>query len=60
MATAGRALHPLAQDPTGEPTGPLRVSGWAGDAATAAFARLEFLDDELEAAASRARLAASD
>lgn len=48
----------LAQDTTGTLTGPLRASKWGGDAATAAFARLDVLDDEFEVAASRARIAA--
>jgi hypothetical protein len=39
-------------------TGPLRASGWTGPAATAAFGRLDLLDDEFEVAALRARTAA--
>ncbi|SDT70391.1 alpha/beta hydrolase [Actinoplanes derwentensis] len=37
---------------------PLRTSGWAGEAATAAFARVEALDDEFEVAGLRSRTAA--
>lgn len=48
----------LEQDTAGEVTGPLRRSGWAGAAASAAFARLEVLDDELGVAALCARTAA--
>ncbi|GAA4964585.1 alpha/beta hydrolase [Actinoplanes utahensis] len=48
----------LSADTTGTLTRPIRQSGWAGDAAAAATARLEILDDEFEVAASRARMAA--
>lgn len=48
----------LEQDAVGELTGPLRASGWAGSAASAAFYRLDLLDDEFEVLALRARTAA--
>ncbi|MFC4068631.1 alpha/beta hydrolase [Actinoplanes subglobosus] len=49
----------LEQDTGTGLTGPLRASGWAGAAATAAHDRLGDLDDEFEVAAMRARTAAS-
>lgn len=48
----------LARDASAELTRPLRASRWAGDAATAAFGRLDALDDEFEVAALRATTAA--
>ncbi|MFY1686739.1 alpha/beta hydrolase [Plantactinospora sp. WMMB782] len=41
-----------------ELTGPLRTSGWSGDAASALFTRLDQLDDEFELAALLHRMAA--
>ncbi|MGX7675185.1 alpha/beta hydrolase [Plantactinospora sp. DSM 117369] len=41
-----------------ELTGPLRTSGWSGEAASALFARLDVLDDEFELAALLHRMAA--
>ena len=55
--TADRCAR-LEQDAASMLTGPLRASGWAGDAAAAAFGRLEVLDDESEVRAMRARTAA--
>ena len=61
-ATAWRALaagaDALEQRAVTELIGPLHTSGWAGDAATALYGRLDEVDDELEFAALRARLVA--
>lgn len=48
----------LETDSVGDLITPLRSSGWAGEAATAAFARLDALDDEFEVAKLRSRTAA--
>ncbi|WP_425693206.1 alpha/beta hydrolase [Micromonospora sp. DT178] len=54
-----RACATLEERCGAELTGPLRVSGWQGPAATAALGRLDELDDEFEVASLQTRTAAS-
>lgn len=51
-----RGMDHLANRVVGELTGPLRNSGWSGDAANLLFGRLDLVDDECELAALQARM----